>query len=96
MLPPEIDFAAQYNIPILTVIDTTQQIATACGIYATPQATLLTPDGKVFYRGNDNVSRYCTDRQTNFAEQALMAYLDGKNPPDFGHQALQAYGCAIE
>ena len=92
---PPIDFAEKYDVPIPTRTDKDDQIAAACGVYATPQAAIITPDGRLFYRGNYNLSRYCTDRSTNFAEQALGALLDGKNPPDFGKNATRAYGCEL-
>ncbi len=90
-----IDFAEKYDIPIPTILDKNNTIASSCGIYATPQAAILTKEGKLFYKGNYNVSRYCNDRNTNFAEQALGALLEGKNPPDFGDLSDKAYGCEL-
>jgi len=90
-----IDFAEKYAIPILTLLDKENSIASSCGIYATPQAAIITKEGKLFYKGNYNSSRYCNDRDTNFAEQALGAVLEGKNPPDFGELASKAYGCEL-
>ncbi|WP_375563192.1 redoxin domain-containing protein [Bernardetia sp. OM2101] len=90
-----IDFSEKYDIPIPTILDKKNTIAAACGIYATPQAAIITSEGKLFYKGNYNVSRYCNNRDTNFAEQALGALLEGKNPPDFGELADKAYGCEL-
>jgi thiol-disulfide isomerase/thioredoxin len=90
-----IDFSEKYDIPIPTILDKKNRIASSCGIYATPQAAIITKEGKLFYKGNYNVSRYCNDRNTNFAEQALGALLEGKNPPDFGELATKAYGCEL-
>ena len=90
-----IDFSEKYNIPITTILDKKNTIASSCGIYATPQAAILTKEGKLFYKGNYNISRYCNNRDTNFAEQALGALLEGKNPPDFGKLATKAYGCEL-
>ncbi|MEM6299939.1 MAG: hypothetical protein AAF740_14720, partial [Bacteroidota bacterium] len=78
-----------------TLLDQEKVLTESCGVYATPQAVLITPDGKLFYRGNYNVSRYCTDRSTRFAEQAIGALLAGENPPDFGELATTAYGCEL-
>lgn len=90
-----IDFSEKYDIPIPTILDQKNTIASSCGIYATPQAAIITSEGKLFYKGNYNVSRYCNNRDTNFAEQALGALLEGKNPPDFGELANKAYGCEL-
>jgi len=90
-----IDFSKKYDIPIPTILDKNNTIASSCGIYATPQAAIITKERKLFYKGNYNVSRYCNNRDTNFAEQALGALLEGKNPPDFGELASKAYGCEL-
>ncbi len=90
-----IDFSQKYDIPIPTILDKQNNIASSCGVYATPQAAIITSEGKLFYKGNYNVSRYCNNRDTNFAEQALGALLEGKNPPDFGELASKAYGCEL-
>lgn len=90
-----IDFSKKYDIPIPTILDKDNRIAASCGVYATPQAAIITKEGKLFYKGNYNISRYCTNRDTNFAEQALGALLEGKNPPDFGELASKAYGCEL-
>ncbi len=90
-----IEFAEKYKIPIPTILDKENTIASSCGIYSTPQAAIITKEGKLFYKGNYNISRYCNDRNTNFAEQALGALLEGKNPPDFGELATKAYGCEL-
>ncbi|AFM03792.1 thiol-disulfide isomerase-like thioredoxin [Bernardetia litoralis DSM 6794] len=90
-----IDFSEKYNIPIPTILDKNSNIAASCGVYATPQAAIITSERKLYYKGNYNVSRYCNNRDTNFAEQALGALLEGKNPPDFGELANRAYGCEL-
>jgi hypothetical protein len=94
--PQNFDFARAYDIEIPALPDPDGAIAKAVGAYATPQAALLTTDDRLFFRGNYNLSRYCTNRETRFAEQALVALLAGKNPPDFGKWATEAYGCPIE
>src|SRR5690606_28431707 len=54
------------------LIDDKLQIAHAYGVYATPQAVLVDREGKLFYRGNYNKSRYCTTKASNYAELALV------------------------
>ena len=71
-------------------------VAEACGVYSTPQAVVINNDLTLFYRGNYNKSRYCTDKNSNYAEMAITSILDNSAIPDFGPMALKAYGCTIE
>ncbi|MBX2964853.1 MAG: TlpA family protein disulfide reductase [Cyclobacteriaceae bacterium] len=77
------------------LIDENQATANAYGVYATPQAVLVDREGKLFYRGNYNKSRYCTTKASNYAELALLALLNNQNPPVFDFYATEAYGCAL-
>jgi hypothetical protein len=86
---------AKLDLGIPAVADTTEGIAKRYGVYSTPQAVILTPEGQLVYRGNYNVSRYCTDVKTQFARIALEAYLHGENPPIFPQEAGIAYGCEL-
>lgn len=71
------------------------RLAKKCGVYSTPQAVLLDQDDRLFYRGNYNVSRYCTDEKTNFAKMALKGILERKQDLHFSALASQAYGCSL-
>lgn len=71
-------------------------IAKACGVYSTPQAAIIDHQGKLFYRGNYNSSRYCTTKATNFAELSLVALLNNQPSPMFGLLATQSYGCELQ
>ncbi|HEY6899322.1 MAG TPA: redoxin domain-containing protein [Puia sp.] len=79
------------NIPVL--FDTA--IARECGVYSTPQAAIIGPDHKLYYRGNYNKSRYCSDKKSDYARIALEDLL--RNRPDklFSPYALKAYGCQL-
>lgn len=79
------------SVPVLF----SASIATACGVYSTPQAAIIDSDNRLFYRGNYNKSRYCTDKKSNYAETALLALLQRKNNPEFDQYALKAYGCEL-
>lgn len=81
------------DIPILS--DTQEQIAEACGVYSSPQAVLIDPAGKLYYRGNYNKARYCTQKASNYAEMAINDLLGGKEPKDYGLFASKAYGCGL-
>lgn len=77
------------------LVDDNLQLAHAYGVYATPQAVLVDREGKLFYRGNYNKSRYCTTKASNYAELALVALLNNQNPPVFDFFATEAYGCSL-
>lgn len=79
------------NIPVLS--DTT--IATTCGVYSTPQAVLLDAQHKLYYRGNYNSSRYCTDEKTSYAKIAIKGLLHDNAKMLFDQLALRAYGCQL-
>jgi hypothetical protein len=70
-------------------------VANACGVYSTPQAVLISSKDKLFYRGNYNKNRYCTDESTYYAKIALAGLLG--NAPDmaFDDVALKSYGCSL-
>jgi hypothetical protein len=72
-----------------------RSIATACGVYSTPQAVLLDAGGTLQYRGNYNKSRYCADKATNYAEQAIAALLNGGPGPGADLAATTSYGCQL-
>jgi peroxiredoxin len=88
-------FQEKYNLKIPVIIKNGNLIAASCGVYSTPQAAIIGNNLTLFFRGNYNKSRYCTDKQTNFAEIALSNLLNNKMCPDFGEAATRAYGCEL-
>lgn len=70
-------------------------LAKRCGVYSTPQAVILDGARKLYYRGNYNRNRYCTDKKTNYAEQALMQLINNSPQIKFNQFALRAYGCQL-
>lgn len=70
-------------------------VAEACGVYSTPQAALIDTDSKLYYRGNYNVSRYCTDEKTSFAKVAINGLLNDNTRLTFNKLALTSYGCRL-
>jgi len=83
------------NNGITVIQDTDNTLTTACGVYSTPQAVIIDANEKLYYRGNYNKSRYCTTRESNYAEMALAALVKGEQPPYFNTLATQAYGCQL-
>jgi hypothetical protein len=79
------------NIPVIH----DSLMAAACGVYSTPQAVVVDTSGQLFYRGNYNRSRYCTDPRSSYAKLALESLLRNDLHPIFDPMALQAYGCKL-
>jgi hypothetical protein len=88
-------FIDTYQVDIPIIVKNGSKIAELCGVYSTPQAVIIQKDNLLFYRGNYNKSRYCNDKNTNFAELAIIDLLQGKEPPNFGELATRAYGCEL-
>lgn len=70
-------------------------IAASCGVYSTPQAVLLDTEHKLYYRGNYNSSRYCTDEKNSYAKIAIKGLLNDHSKLVFSQLALRAYGCSL-
>ncbi|MEN7547425.1 hypothetical protein AAG747_05880 [Rapidithrix thailandica] len=68
-------------------------LAETCGVYSTPQAVIIDQNQHLYYRGNYNKSRYCTQIGSNYAELALQSVIAQKPLPDFSQLATTAYGC---
>ena len=83
----------RFGVDLPVSFDTT--LATSCGVYSTPQAVILKTNHQLYYRGNYNKSRYCTDKKTNYAQIALDALLEHGLNISFDQYALRAYGCQL-
>ncbi|UEG53555.1 AhpC/TSA family protein [Mucilaginibacter daejeonensis] len=88
----EQEIQQKFDIGIPVIFD--QQVAIKCGVYSTPQAVVLDTHQRLFYRGNYNRSRYCTDERTNYARLAVDGALQQKNIK-FDRYALTSYGCSL-
>ena len=86
------DIRDKFNLDIPVYFD--EVIAKKCGVYSTPQAVLLN-DNKLYYRGNYNKSRYCTAKNSNYAEMAIDSLLGNISKPVFNQYALVSYGCTL-
>lgn len=80
---------------IIILIDNDEKLAKACGVYSTPQAAILQADNSLFFRGNYNRARYCTDKNSNFVQMALDSLVAKKSPPFFSPLATNSYGCVL-
>ena len=84
---------SQFGLQIPILFD--KALAAACGVYSTPQAVLLDQDQHLYYRGNYNTTRYCTDEKTSFAKIALKGLLKKQTELVFSEAALKSYGCTL-
>ncbi len=84
---------SKFDVDIPVSFDST--IAAACGVYSTPQAVLLDATHRLYYRGNYNKSRYCTDTRSNYAQMAIDSLFANIHQPVFAGYALKAYGCQL-
>ncbi|MFM2224723.1 MAG: hypothetical protein RJA07_925 [Bacteroidota bacterium] len=87
------DIQSKFDLVIPVSFDTS--IAVICGVYSTPQAAIFDRDNKLYYRGNYNKSRYCTDKQSNFAQMAIDSLLNHHDNPNFSIAAIKSYGCEL-
>lgn len=83
----------KFDLSIPVLFD--KSLADSCGVYSTPQAVILDAQHKLYYRGNYNKTRYCTDKKSNYAQMALDFLLNNNTKPIFTHEALNAYGCKL-
>ncbi|MET0242652.1 MAG: redoxin family protein [Flavitalea sp.] len=83
----------KFDLDVPVSFDTS--LATTCGVYSTPQAVLVDENSNLYYRGNYNKTRYCTDKKTSYAAMAIEAVLAKKHSLNFDKSALTAYGCQL-
>jgi len=85
--------ADKFDFSVPVIMDSS--LAKQCGVYSTPQAVLLDNKHCIYYRGNYNRTRYCTDKRTNYAQMAIQSLLSSADVPQFDQYALKAYGCSL-
>jgi len=83
------------GLDIPAVRDADGSIAARFGVYSTPQAVLLAADRSLFFTGNYNLTRFCSDPRTAFAQQAIAALLAHRPLPPMPAAATTAYGCEL-
>jgi hypothetical protein len=89
-------FKRKYDLNVHTILDTDGGISDRCGIYVTPQGVLLDRKSTIYFKGNYNVARYCTKKETKFVELAITHLLKNEPLPLSLHYALtEPYGCTL-
>lgn len=89
----EKDIQEKFDLALPVVFDSSY--AAACGVYSTPQAAVIKTDKSLYFRGNYNKSRYCTDKETNYAQIAIDALLAEQKQPRLDSAATVSYGCTL-
>jgi thiol-disulfide isomerase/thioredoxin len=82
----------RFDIDVPVYFD--KAIADSCGVYSTPQAVIIDANHKLYFRGNYNKSRYCTDKNTNFAQMAIDSLLS-QSAYSAAEAAIKSYGCSL-
>lgn len=75
------------------VVDLKGEVSTAMGVYGTPQAVILDGEGRLYYRGNYNQSRFCPQESTEYVRLALTALAGGRALPPLPKEAGIPFGC---
>lgn len=88
-------FNSKYKLNVPCILDQKGDISELFGIYSTPQAVIMDKDHKIFYKGNYNKARFCTQKKTAFAERALHHLLKEEPLPKFNVLAGTPYGCEL-
>ena len=83
----------RFGIDVPVVAD--DSLSVRCGVYSTPQAVLVDQEHRLFYRGNYNQSRYCVNRNSNYAKIAIEDVLAHRCRSAFNIKATTAYGCQL-
>ena len=86
---------AERDLGVPVLLDADGSLAKLAGVYSSPQAVLIQGNGALYYRGNYNLARYCTDARTEFARIAVEHLLAGDATYDAPVQARVAYGCPL-
>jgi hypothetical protein len=87
--------AVERDLGVPTLLDGDGSIARAVGVYSSPQAVVVTSGGALYFRGNYNLARYCTDERTAFARLALEHLMAGAPAYAAPRAARVAYGCPL-
>lgn len=90
-LAQEVKKKFDLNVPVVGDL----KMAIKCGVYSTPQAAIISADHKLYYRGNYNQSRYCTNEKSEYAKIALNGLLQQNQHLVFDSFALKTYGCTL-
>ncbi len=88
-------FIQKYDVTTPVIQDILGKIADSCGVYSTPQVVIINTDNTLYYRGNYNKAKFCTQKQSDFASIALDSLLAGGSLPLFSEKATTAYGCSL-
>lgn len=87
------DILKKFDVQVPVVFNPT--LAAECGVYSTPQAVIVDTAQTLFFRGNYNKSRYCSDKRSEYARMAVDNLLHNSAAIISDLFALKAYGCSL-
>ncbi|KDN56384.1 TlpA family protein disulfide reductase [Flavobacterium seoulense] len=87
------DIKEKFDLDLPITFDSS--LADKCGVISTPQAVILDQKQQIYFKGNYNKSRYCTDTKSDYAKMAIDSLLNKNTNPKFNNQAHVAYGCSL-
>jgi hypothetical protein len=87
------DIQNKFDLNIPVFFD--RSIADSCRVYSTPQAVIIDSKQQLYYRGNYNKSRFCEDKNTNFAQMAIDSLLGNSSNLITDRAAIKSYGCSL-
>lgn len=87
------DIKEKFDLNLSISFDST--LADKCGVISTPQAVILDKQQQLYFKGNYNKSRYCTDTKSDYARMAIDSLLNENTNTKFNPQAHIAYGCSL-
>ena len=70
-------------------------LTATCGVYSTPQVVILNGGHTLYYSGNYNKNRYCTNKKLNYTHMAMDALLAKQKTLVFKPYALTADGWSL-
>ncbi len=91
----EEDVAYLRKLGVKLVADKDKTLAKRLGVYSTPQIVLLDEQNELYYRGNYNLARYCTNPNSDYSKMAIETFLIDL-PLDVPSTAFTAYGCSLD
>jgi hypothetical protein len=89
----KMDIQNKFDLDLPVYFD--KSIADSLGVYSTPQAVIVDKNHKLYYRGNYNKSRYCENKNTNYAQMAIDSLLHNSSNHITFKEALKSYGCSL-
>jgi hypothetical protein len=91
----EHDEFGSMHLHMPVVYDHGGEVSAGLGVYGTPQAAILDGHGRLYFRGNYNRSRFCTEESSEYVRIELKALTEDRALPTVPTEATITYGCPL-